>query len=405
MLDLIQTSHPINLDAHGLCQNALHALLKRKDLGFLDLPHRMSLWQESQKMGTAWREKFQQLVVLGIGGSSLGIRTLCEVFDNKSILVIDNVDPIVFDKDLEKIHDWQKTGWVIISKSGSTIETLCALECVQQIYKQKGIRFEQRALVITEKKDNSLGQWADDHLIPRLEIPIDVGGRFSVLSPVGIFPAAFMGLDTEAIRLGALNALQNTQTLTQLMAQFSISFKRQEWITHFWFYNSRLKYFGAWWMQLWAESLAKKTNRQGNEASRTSTPFASIGATDQHSILQQVMEGAKDKFIVFWRFEDAEKSGFLIEKSSFPETESLVGKKMGDLLKAEAEATCQALTMNGISTMTLGMKKLNEESLGYLFMTLQILVGGLGEILEINAFDQPGVELGKRLAKEKLLKA
>ncbi len=404
MIEITQTNRPTGPDLLSHCQNSLHSLLKRKDLGFLDLPHRIPLWQESQKLGNQWRERYQQLVVLGIGGSSLGVRTLIEVFNVQNVIVLDNVDGIAFQRDLEHVKDWEKTGWAVISKSGTTIETLCALEFVQQIYKEKGIRFDQRVVVISETTENSLGTWAHANSIPHLEIPKDVGGRYSVLSPVGMFPAAYMGLDLESLRLGALSALKNTTAVTQLMAQFSSSFQRQEWITNFWFYSSRLKYFGMWWMQLWAESLAKKTNRHGKEAPRVSTPISAIGATDQHSVLQQVMEGAKDKFVVFWQFEDTEKAGRPLAESHFPETKDLVGRRMGELLSIEAEATCQGLNLNGISTMTLKVGQMNEESLGHLLMLCQVLVGGLGELLEINAFDQPGVELGKKLAKEKLRK-
>lgn len=404
MIEISQTSKPAEPEILAQCQNALHSLLKRKDLGFLDLPHRISLWQEAQKLGTQWRERYQQLVVLGIGGSSLGIRTLIEVFNVQNVIVIDNVDGIAFERDLEQIKDWNKTGWAVISKSGTTIETLCSLEFVQQIYREKGVRFDQRVVIISETTENSLAQWAQGQSIPHLEIPKDVGGRYSVLSPVGMFPAAFMNIDLEALRLGALSALKNTTTISQLMGQFAGSFHRNEWITNFWFYSSRMKFFGMWWMQLWAESLAKKTNRHGKEAPRASTPISAIGATDQHSVLQQVMEGAKDKFVVFWRFDDVEKAGPTLEQSSFPETVDMVGRRMGELLNIEAAATCQGLTMNGVSTMTLKVGQLNAETLGHLLMLTQILVGGLGELLEINAFDQPGVELGKRLAKEKLRK-
>lgn len=405
MIEIAQTSRTVSTDLNMNCQNALASLLKRKDLGFLELPHRVQLWNEACRQGGLFRERYDQLVVLGIGGSSLGIRTLIEVFNSDRVLVIDNVDGITFERELQKVKDWKRTGWAIISKSGTTIETLTALEFILQIYKQKNLRFDKQSIVITENKENSLMSWAKEHSIPSLEIPLDVGGRFSVLSPVGIFPAAFMGLQTESLRQGALQALQKTTVLTQLMAQFKGSFEREEWITQFWFYCGRTHYLGQWWMQLWAESLAKKFNRQGKDAHRVSTPLMAIGATDQHSVLQQVMEGARDKFAVFWRFADSEKTGIELASSHFVETKDLVGRKMGDLLAIEAESTVEALTMSGVSTMTLKLPYLNEESLGCLFMTLQVIVGGLGQLIEINAFDQPGVELGKRLAKEKLKKA
>lgn len=405
MIEIIQKSRATDMALHDLCQNALRSLMQRKDIGFIDLPHRVQLWNESQKLAQIWRDKFHQLVVLGIGGSSLGARAILEVFNGQNVIIIDNVDPIAFKSETDKIKDWNKTAWAVISKSGTTIETLCALEHVHQIYQSKNLRLDQKCVVITEPVENSLGRWAQEFSIPQLEIPLDVGGRYSVLSPVGIFVAAFLGVNIEAIRQGALRSLKNTTLLTQLMAQFMGSFHRQEWITQFWFYTSRMKWFGLWWVQLWAESLGKKTNRLGKDAPRVSTPMTATGATDQHSILQQVMEGTKDKFVVFWRFDDSEGQGETLTKNIFPETAALVGRKMGTLLAAEAQSTCEALTINGVSTMTLKAKSLDEETLGEMFMTLQVLVGGLGELLEINAFDQPGVELGKRLAKEKLSKA
>lgn len=402
MLEVKPSLRPADTEINLNCQKALNTFLKRKDLGFLELPFRLSLWQDCQRMGSLWREKFDQVVVLGIGGSSLGVRTLLQVFDRQEVIVIDNVDGLVFQREMDKIKDWNRTGWVVISKSGTSIETLTALEWVLQIHRQKTLRFDNRTLVITELTDNSLGKWADENSIPRLEIPRDVGGRFSILSPVGMFPAAYLGLNLEALRQGAIRALQQTTVLTQLMVQFMMSFQRQEWITSFWFYNSRALYLGQWWIQLWAESLAKKYNHQGKDAPRVSTPQVAIGATDQHSILQQIMEGARDKFVVFWRFGDAEEFGEVLGRSHFQETKSLVGRKMGYLLGVEAEATSQALAMNGISTLNVKMNELNEESLGEWLMTQQLVVGGLGQYLEINAFDQPGVELGKRLTKEKL---
>ena len=130
--------------------------------------------------------------------------------------------------------------------------------------------------------------------------------------------------------------------------------------------------------------------------------MSAVGASDQHSILQQVMEGTKDKFIIFQRVEESETGSMRIRKAQFSETVSLEGRTMGELLRAEASATQEALVQSAVPTMTLKMKVLDEESLGYLFMFWQLVVAGLGEYLKIDAFNQPGVELGKVLAKAKL---
>ncbi|MCX7979190.1 MAG: glucose-6-phosphate isomerase, partial [Bdellovibrionaceae bacterium] len=242
------------------------------------------------------------------------------------------------------------------------------------------------------------------HSIPTLPVPFDVGGRFSVLSPVGMFLAAWSGLDLDKFRRGAEGALTNKITVTEFTAQVLASFSRSEWITLFWFYCSELYSLGLWLQQLWAESLAKATDRRGAPAPRVSTPMCAIGASDQHSILQQVMEGARDKFVVFLRVSEAESEFRKLNAPIFSETQNLRGRGMGGLLAAEAEATEEALSHSGVSTLVLRTKVLDEQTLGYLFMFFELVVGALGEALDINAFDQPGVELGKRLAKQKMAK-
>jgi len=246
---------------------------------------------------------------------------------------------------------------------------------------------------------------ADKNQIPRLEIPLDVGGRFSVLSPVGMFVASFLNLQVDDFRAGARKALLSEDLISEFIAQTIQSFERKESITLFWFYNSSLFSLGGWLQQLWAESLGKKVNLSGEAAPFVSTPIYAISASDQHSILQQVIEGLKDKFVVFLRFEKNEQGSVVLNNSHFAETKNLVQKTMGVLLAAEAEATEEALRKSGVSTFACSTKVMDEFTLGYVFMFFQLVVAGIGEYLQINAFDQPGVELGKRLAKEKLNKA
>lgn len=404
MLEISQRSHKTTDDGLEISQKALQIFLQRKDIGFPDLPFRVPLWNSAVELGRQMSKKFSKLVVVGMGGSAVGPQVLCEIFHKENIFFVDNIDSFQFQNLLNELGDLEDVVWAFISKSGGTIETLCALELVLQIYNGKGIRLPEHAVVISENQSNSLMKWAQQEKVPTLEIPKDVGGRFSVLSPVGIFPAAFAGLNTEALRQGAMAALKETSLATHLMAQFLKSFSRDEWISLFWFYNSSMRSFGVWLQQLWAESLGKSVNRKNEEAARVSTPMWAIGACDQHSILQQVMEGVRDKFVIFFRFESLEGGSLRLHQSHFPETEVLAGKTMGDLMRAECLATQEALEQNRISTLTLKTKVLDEASLGFLFMFFQLVVAGMGEVFHINAFDQPGVELGKRLAKEKLAK-
>lgn len=402
VMKITQNSQMTTESTLKLCRDSYQKFLQRSEIGFPKLPERDILWQQSREIGQKSAQRFKKLVIVGLGGSSLGTRVIQESFLAKNLFFIDNVDVVEFETLVSDLGDLKNVGWAFISKSGTTIESLCALEILEQIYKENLLNLSEYSVVISEPKENSLTKWARRNKVPECEVPFDVGGRFSVLSPVGMMPAAFLGVNIEDIRSGAKKALADEALVVELMAQFLQSFERGEWISLLWSYNSRMKNFGLWFQQLWAESLGKAVKRDGSTAPRVSTPLCAVGASDQHSILQQVMEGAKDKFVLFQRFGDSEGGHRKITQSQFPETKVLEGRTMGALLGVEAQSTQEALNHNGVSTLTLSYRALDAESLGYQFMLWELVVAGLGEALGINAFDQPGVELGKILAKKKL---
>lgn len=379
----------------------LNQFFNRTEIGFPSLPRRTNLIEETMGLAQKIRAEFTELVIVGIGGSSLGIRALDEILGSPSashrLHFCDNVDPIEFEKLWASISDLKKTFWVFISKSGSTIETLVAAD-----YIQNKLGASLRAAVISESVSNPLTEWAKKYHFPLLEIPKDVGGRFSVLSPVGMFPAAFLGFSIEDFMKGADRALQDRHKVASVMSLVSESFQSQCWITFFFFYNSSYSQMGRWIQQLWAESLGKKVDRQGGRAPRASTPMWGIGACDQHSLLQQLMEGEKDKLIIFNRFKNIENDSKALSSTNFEFQKFFVGRSMGQLLSAQASGTAEALEIEGASVSTLVWSDSRPECVGYQFMFWQLVVAGLGESLGINAFDQPGVELGKRLAKKKL---
>lgn len=383
-----------------LIKETLISILENKSLGFLNLPRRETLWLDSEKMGAEIRNHYDHLVVVGIGGSSMGPRALAEFSANQNISFLDNVDSIETENILKKISVIKKIAWLFISKSGSTIEVLWTLELIHQRYTELHENLWPHTYFITEKTKNTLYDLSLKHQRPCLEIPLDVGGRFSVLSPVGLVIASYLNMDLEQIKNGALVAMKDTTQLELMLHQFLSSLDRQEVITLFWFYCSRMRWFGGWLQQLWAESLGKKMDRTGHPAFEFSTPMTSIGACDQHSILQQVIEGPKNKFVCVFRFKEIESSSSVIQNPILSETSSLKGKKFGDLLKAEALATQKALDVSGVSTFLFEFDHYNAETLGYLFMSFQIVVATLAEIKNINAFDQPAVSLGKKLISE-----
>ena len=376
----------------------------RADVGFIHLPERAELWVSSEARARELRKTSHNLVVLGMGGSSLGGRAIMQSMrkwnETHHVEFIDNVDSERFWSWLKSRPNLQDTHFVIVSKSGNTIETLTMAEFIDQHLRTTGFKkLSACSTVISETADNPLMRWARKEGVTSLEIPTDVGGRYSVLTPVGLLPAAFYGLDLEALRAGAEWALTQDDLVARLSAQSLMSFDRNEWISLFWAYADNLREFGLWTQQLWAESLGKAKSRDGGPAKRASTPLPAVGSSDQHSILQQVMEGAHDKFLTFFRVLQSEGEGPELEKNLFDCQTVMMGKTMGQLFAAEATATRSALEKQGIQSQTLTTEKLDERSMGALFMLLELVVGTIGEALEINAFDQPGVELGKKLAR------
>lgn len=385
-------------------ESALNKFLKRKDIGFHQIPDRHDLFASSKKRAKELQKKFSHMVVLGIGGSSMGGKAIVEVLGFKtkkfSVEFIDNIDGHYFYERLKQIVNPKKTHFVLVSKSGNTVETLAMGNFVNQWLSSLKLQLAKQATVISEKRENILTRWAESHKIPVLEIPVDVGGRFSVLTPVGLLPAAFMGLNLEQIRQGALWGVQRQDVTVQLIAQSIASFKRNEWITCLWSYCDALRNFGLWYQQLWSESLAKKITRDQKPAPRASTPVPLTGSCDQHSVLQQIAEGERDKFVWFLRVSESEDFGSALKKDIFSSELGFEKKNLGRVFAAQAAATAQGLEEMGVQNLSLRVGQIREKELGALFMLFQVVVAGLGEHFNINAFDQPGVELGKRLAKQ-----
>jgi glucose-6-phosphate isomerase len=392
-----------NLVAQG--RTAFRAVLGRTDLGFHQLCERSALWESSVKRAEEVLRVSKRLVVLGIGGSSLGGRVIQSALARGSearLMFFENVDAVEFWRRVEALGDLHDVHWVFISKSGSTLETLSQANLLNEYLLGQKIELHRHATVISELKVNPLTTWARTHQIPILEVPEDVGGRFSVLTPVGMFPAEFLKIPSSGFRQGASWALKQEQLVAEIVAASMASFSREEWITLFWTYTDSLQTLGLWFQQLWAESLAQAKTRTGKIAPRASTPIPLVGANDQHSVLQQVMEGARDKFVWFVRSQTSENWGPKIQNPIFENLSYLKGKGLGEILAAEAKATATALQEAGVHSQTLYLERVDAPTLGALFMLLELVTATAGEILDVNAFGQPGVELGKSLAKKYL---
>lgn len=379
------------------------AVVEDGKLGFWQLPKRPKLIEESMEAGAWLRRHGPGLFLFGIGGSSLGPQLINELYGKKEdgVAICDNVDPDYLDRMFESPDKWKTGSILIISKSGGTLETLAG---VQRFHALMGHQKDwmKRALVITEAKPSPLRDWATANQVRAIDFPQDVGGRFSVLSPVGMVVASYLGQDVKEFMAGGQWAVEADDLVAETMAQFLLSFHRQEWVTSFWTYSSMLRSLGPWLVQLWAESLAKARTVDGEPGPRVSTPVACLGASDQHSVIQQVMEGYKDKFVVIHRVISNSKQGPLGEEILFKGTDYLKGQSLGSLLHAEANATAVALRTQDIHVLEFDLADLSPRSVGALLMFWERVVAGLGIRLRINPFDQPGVELGKRLAIEYL---
>lgn len=391
---------------HDLLKKALGTILSdRSGSAFNKIPERSHLFEQSLKLASELKSLYTHFVIIGIGGSSMGARAINEITDSENIFFLDNVDAAEFHLIYSKISPVRKkTAFIAISKSGSTIEVLWNLSTLHHAF-QKDHQFDiiQNSYFMSELNDNPLAQFARKHQRPLLEVPIDIGGRFSVLTPVGLVIATLCNLDINKMKIGATQALKSQETIIKISDLFLQSFDRHENITLFWFYNSKYRWFGAWLQQLWAESLGKQTTRDQQPAPAFSTPVIAIGSCDQHSILQQVAHGPKDKFVCIFDFKTVNTSQIKVEKVLFDEINFMNNRQYAELISCQSRATHQALKQNKVSTQLITCDDTDKsENLGYMFMFFQLVVATIGESQNINSFDQPGVALGKEITLQML---
>lgn len=350
-------------------------------------------------------KQIKNFVLLGTGGSSLGgetiIRALHAAGKNPQFFFCDNNDPQWFSWILSSLNP-KETLFFVVSKSGKTPETisqfLVSLKWIQKSVKKN---WQKHFVLCTDPVAGDLRALANKWKITCLDIPSPVGGRFSVLTAVGLFPAAFAGLNIQALWNGASdlaasyekNMLENEAAL----AARALTCSPHRPITIFMPYSSQLQAFSRWFCQLWAESLGKE--QQGF------TPYPATGTTDQHSQMQLYMEGPKDKNIVLVRVQSMkEKFPLALPKDleNLPSFLELKKKSMWDLFEAEFLATRDAISKQGIPNLTISLDKLDEYSLGSLFYFWEYATAFAGALMGINPFDQPGVEAAKILTKKYL---
>jgi glucose-6-phosphate isomerase len=321
------------------------------------------------------------------------------------VIFFDNIDPVTFDAAL-KSFDLRTARFVAISKSGGTAEplaqTLAAADAIDRAGGGKYIKYH--FAVVTEPKPSPLRAFAESIGCAILDHPIGVGGRYSVLTTVGMLPALLMGLDAEALRNGASEALatvlsganaRDVPAAAGAALHHALSRAGRLRGTVLWSYADRLKTFGPWWRQLWAESLG--TDGKG------STPVAALGPVDQHSQLQLFLDGPDDALYTMLSTETGHAG------PEIPATRAdalglsyLRGKTMGDLVAAEARATAETLARRGRPVRRIHAPKLDERALGALMMHFMLETILMGRLMGVDPFDQPAVEEGKILARKYL---
>lgn len=409
----------------GLAAEQLEALLpeltaaqrelmarRGRDIGFYDAPLQRDLLKGIQAEVTRLRALADDLLVLGIGGSSLGGQALCAALGPTSgrdvrVHFVDNIDPDTVAVLLEKL-DPTRTAATVITKSGDTVETLAQLLIVRRWLRVSLGQGEARSRMtfVTDPDKGLLRELARREGVRAFDIPPEVGGRYSVLTPVGLLPAAFLGIDVDRVLTGAAEMagrVSSTEVRTNpacLLAAGAVLAQRHLGRNALVMmpYSDGLRVATAWFVQLWAESLGKRFDRFGKEVRAGQTPIAALGAIDQHAQLQLFIEGPPDKAVCLVEVETWRHAlPIPDELGDHEEVRYLHGRDLGELLAAERRGTRAALLDAGVPVIDLALPALDEESFGGLLLLLEAACACAGILMGVNPFDQPGVEAGKRM--------
>ncbi len=344
---------------------------------------------------------FKNIALVGVGGSSLGVKAIYEMLAHgqKNLIFFDNLDPFLIASNLNKIS-LDDTIFIISSKSGTTIETISIFKCILERFKI--VNFEN--FIIISDPNSPLEIYAKARNIRVFNIPKNVGGRFSVLSAVGLVPLGLSGVDVSEILNGAMACkAQHLGGDDDTILQKAYHYARHETakINVLFSYSSRLASFNDWFVQLWAESLGKKRGYKRVGL----TPVGLIGSKDQHSFLQLIMEGAKDKTVTFITAKKHEDQNLKLSNLSLDGLQSCDftnDLEIASVLNAQARATMQALKSENISVDEIRLDSLDAWHSGYLVYYYELLTSATGLMLGINTYNQPGVELAKLLLRQNL---
>ncbi|MBL6938007.1 MAG: glucose-6-phosphate isomerase [Alphaproteobacteria bacterium] len=384
------------------------AWLKTQKLELFDIVDRTDDIAAAQAVADQWKDNSSDIAVLGIGGSSLGgqaLKAIAKAGHKPRVTFHDNPDPWSWQQSMAGF-DLKTTRFIVISKSGGTAETLFqAITAADAIEKAGGGKYlKHHFAAITEPKKSVLADFADSMGAPKLDHPLGIGGRYSVLSMVGVLPALLMDLDVVKLRAGAravrdsvLNAPSVAHATPAAGAALHHALAKEGKLTHtvMWNYADRLKTLAAWWQQLWAESLGKD--------GKGTSPIGAVGPVDQHSQLQLFRDGPNDALYTVIA-PDTKGQGLAApaDRSRALGLDYLVGKTMGDLIAAEAKASAETLSRNRRPVRQIRLPVIDEYSIGALMMHFMLETILMGRLMGVDPFDQPGVEESKVLTRKYL---
>ena len=387
----------------------------RPMMDWLDLPYQdKNTIAEIQLFGSKISRLYENFIVLGIGGSALGANAVKQALFNDvpaegqkkkiKVTVVDNVDAEQFSKLLNKVN-LKKTMFNVVTKSGTTVEILTMFSIVFQKLKQElGEDFFVN-LVVTTEKDNVLWKFCQENKIKTYEVPKGVGGRYSVLCPVGLLPCAVMGVDLSKLLLGAKQVLENykqqdgVNNLCYVSALINYNYimmgKKEIALLP---YSNRLSQMTDFYIQLLSESLGKEKSLSGKANRIFFTPTKAEGVTYQHSLLQMYQEGSKDRLFCFINL-TKHNEDIKVPKFKNADLDKYLPTSMVTLMKQEQIGSSLAFKQAGHPSYEIIVPALNEENIGALLFYFELTTALMAEMMKVNAYDQQGVEMQKKYTK------
>lgn len=406
----------------GQISEIIKSLNQRKDkpgewLQWMNLGYNEETVWYVKEFASMVEGRFDNVLVLGIGGSALGGLAVTEALlkpywnlltkeqrkNYPRIFFLDNIDPDYING-LLQVLDLKKTLVNVITKSGDTAETMSQFMIIKDVLeKELGDDYRKNIVATTDKKMGILRQLADQEGYKIFYVPDDVGGRFSVFSSVGLVPFALVGLDIDSIMNGIKDMdleLKNTDIHQNIAAQYALiqylmDTKKGKNLSVMMPYSSRLKYISDWYVQLYAESLGKEYNNSGEKVNVGPTPIKALGATDQHSQIQLYNEGPNNKIITFIRVKNFDTILEIPKIFEYTGIGYLGGKTVNALFNAEADSTRVSLTDYSRPSVTITVDKIDEYNIAQLLYMFEVQTAIAGELYNVNTFNQPGVEQAK----------